>query len=282
MIKELVLNDLYKSIAFIALYLIIFLLAKILKDLFTPYKLNEELTQKDNLAIALTMSGYYFGVLAVFCASFYGPSNDLLKDLTLVGGYSLLGVFFLNISRFFNDKIILRKFCNIEQLTVHNNIAVGFVQFAMYVATGIIAAGSLTGQGGGILTAIVFFLLGQMLLLLFSFLYNLILPYHIVDELEKKNTAAAIAFGGNLIALSIIVFNATSGNFIGWAESLIYFFVVSLIAVIFLPLIRLLMDRLVVPGDKLSQEIIEDKNIGAGLLEATVAISFALVLKLLF
>jgi hypothetical protein len=39
------------------------------------------------------------------------------------------------------------------------------------------------------------------------------------------------------------------------------------------------MDKLVIPNSDLSREIVEDRNIGAGLLEATVAISFAIVLK---
>jgi hypothetical protein len=38
------------------------------------------------------------------------------------------------------------------------------------------------------------------------------------------------------------------------------------------------MNKVIHPGDNLNREITEDKNIGAGLLEAVVAISFSLVL----
>jgi uncharacterized membrane protein YjfL (UPF0719 family) len=273
-------TDFGRAMAFVGLYFVLFLLAKWMKDFFTPYKINDELTKQDNPAIALTMCGYYFGVLAVFVGAMFGSTQGLVKDLMLVGGYAILGIIFLNISRYINDKVILRKFSNIEQLTKERNIAVGAVQFGTYVATGLIAAGAVTGSGGGWLTAIIFFILGQVSLLIFSIIYGALTPYCIHDELERKNLAAGIALGGSLIALGIIVLNGVSGDFLGWTESLIDLLVVNCMAFVFLPVVRFVMDKLVVPGDSLSREIIEDKNIGAGLLEAVVAISFAIVLKL--
>ena len=74
-----------QAAAFIILYLVLFLFAKWLKDFCTPYRINDELTQKDNLAIALTMSGYYFGVVAIFVGALLGPTQGLLEDLIAVG-----------------------------------------------------------------------------------------------------------------------------------------------------------------------------------------------------
>jgi uncharacterized membrane protein YjfL (UPF0719 family) len=252
-----------------------------MKDFFTPYKINDELTQKDNLAISLTMCGYYLGTVAIFIGALFGPTGDFLQDLMLVGSYSILGLIFLNISRYINDKVILRKFCNVEQLTKEHNVAVGAVQFGTYVATGLIAAGAVTGTGGGVETAIVFFVLGQISLLIFSMIYDVFTPYSIHEELGKKNVAAGAALGGTLIALGIIVLNGVSGNFVSWEENLINLAIVNVMAFVFLPVVRFIMDKLVIPGGDLSSEIIEDKNLGAGLLEATVAISFAIVLKVL-
>ena len=48
-----------------------------------------------------------------------------------------------------------------------------------------------------------------------------------------------------------------------------------------LPIVRFLMDRLVITGEALNQEIVEDRNIAAGLLEMTVAIAFAMVIAAL-
>ena len=41
------------------------------------------------------------------------------------------------------------------------------------------------------------------------------------------------------------------------------------------------MDKLVITGEDLNKEIVQDRNIAAGLLEMTVAISFATVIAAL-
>lgn len=192
-----------------------------------------------------------------------------------------MGIIILNVSRYLNDKAILRKFANIEQLTKEQNAAVGAVQLGTYVATGLIAAGAIAGQDGGILSFIIFFILGQISLLLFSLIYDFFTPYSVHAELEKQNVAAGVAFSGTLIALGIIVMNGVTGDFVNWIESITHFLIVITTAFVFLPIVRILMDKLVIAGDDLSREITEDKNIGAGFLEACVAISFAVILNVL-
>ncbi|MDX8384037.1 MAG: DUF350 domain-containing protein [Ghiorsea sp.] len=278
-LKETIFQDLTGAAAFVMLYLLLFLFAKWFKDFVTPYKISDELTVNDNLAIALTMCGYYFATVAIFVGALAGPSQGLLNDVIQVGGYSILGLLFLNTSRFINDKLILKTFSNVDQLTQAQNIAVGAVQFGTYIATGLIAASAVTGSGGGVLTAVVFFVLGQISLLLFSYLYDFITPYSIHEAIGKGNLAVGAALGGTLIALGVIVSNGVAGNFISWEENLMNLAVVNGIAFVFLPVVRLMMDKLVLPGADLSEEIIKDKNVGAGLLEATVAISFAIVLR---
>jgi uncharacterized membrane protein YjfL (UPF0719 family) len=277
-ITKFITENLVNAGAFVLLYAFIFLLAKLMKDILTPYKLDVELADKDNLAISFTISGYFLATAIIFFGALTGPTQGLIQDLLAVGTYSLLGLVLLNISRIVNDKIILRKFCNIVELSQNHNTAVGAVQFGTYIATGLIIAGSISGTGGGTLTAVAFFALGQITLLLFSFVYDLITPYNIHDELEKKNTAAGVAFGGTMIALGIIVMNAVSGNFVSWEHDITLFGFTSIVAFIFLPVIRIFMNKVIHPGDNLNREITEDKNIGAGLLEAVVAISFSLVL----
>jgi len=277
-LKTVIFEDLPRTAAFVVLYLVLFLLAKWFKDFLTPYKINDELTNKDNLAIALTMCGYYLGAVAIFVGALAGPSQGFVNDLIQVGGYSILGLIFLNASRFFNDKVMLSKFSNVEQLSKEQNVAVGAVQFGTYVATGLIAAGAVTGTGGGVITAIVFFVLGQLSLLIFFLIYNFFTPYSIHDELGKQNVTAGVALGGTLIALGIIVLNGVSADFVDWEASLTTLTITNVMAFVFLPIVRILMDKMVIPGNDLSCEIVDDQNIGAGFLEATIAISFAIVL----
>lgn len=279
-IESIIIEDITKTGAFIFLYFILLLFSKWLKELFSPYNIDEQLTQEDNVAVSLIMCGYYLAVTFIFIGSFYGPSYGLQTDLVLVGQYSLIGIIVLNLSRFVNDKIILRKFCNIHHIVNEHNVAVGSVQFGSYLATGLIAAGAVMGEGGGVGTFIIFFLLGQLSLFLFAIIYEFFSAYNIHEELEKNNTSAGVGFGGTLIALGIIITNGVSGDFMNWQDNLTLVALMNISAFIFLPIIRVVMDKLVIPGDQLSREIKEDQNLGAGLLEATVAISFALILNI--
>jgi uncharacterized membrane protein YjfL (UPF0719 family) len=279
--KTMIIDDITRATSFVTLYLALFLLAKWVKDIFAPYNINQELTKADNLAIAVSMSGYYLAITAIFVGALIGPSAGLKEDVLSVGGYSLLGLVLLNLSRWFNDTMILREFCNTQQLVKERNVSVGAAHCGAYLATGIIAAGAVSGQGGGVVTSIVFFVLGQLSLFIFSIIYEKFSSYTIHDALLSKNTASGIAFGGNLVALSIIIMNATAGDFTHWQKDILLFASANITAFLFLTVIRLVMDRLVVPGDSLRREIKEDKNIGAGLLEAIIAISFAVILTTL-
>ncbi len=75
--------------------------------------------------------------------------------------------------------------------------------------------------------------------------------------------------------------NASSGDFVDWRRDLVEFGWSNLIAFVMLPLIRVVMDRLIIPGHSLGRDIRDDGNVAAGLLEGTCAIAFAIVLAVL-
>jgi uncharacterized membrane protein YjfL (UPF0719 family) len=270
-------TDLTLACVFLVLYIIVFIAAKWAKDLFTPYSLNQELAEKDNFSVALTMVGYYLAITLVFVALLKGPTVNLRSDLLNVAGYSLLGILLLNGSRWINDKFILRAFCNIKKLTEEQDAGVGAVQFGVYTATGLIISGAVTGEGGW-LTFLVFFALGQLMLIISSIIYQQLSVFDIHSEVASNNTAVGVAFGGSLIALGLILMNGVAGDFIDWKQDLSSFAISAFSGLILLPLLQLILDRLVIPGKSLRKEIAEDRNLGAGLLEAGIAISFALVL----
>lgn len=270
-------ESLINSAAYVLLFSLIFLVAKWSKDWFTPYRINEELTEKDNLAVAITMAGYYFGVTAIFTALLKGQSQGLQADLLSVASFSLAGIAVLNLSRWLNDKLVLRAYCSIERLTQDHDLGAAAVQFAAYAATGMIAAGAVSGEGS-LLSFLVFFLLGQTALIAFSWIYDLFTPFDVQTELAQQNLAASIAFAGTLMALGIIMSSSVSGDFSNWYQDIIAFAISVVVACGFLPILLIVADRLVIPGKSLRNEIQHDKNLGAGVLEATIAIAYAVVL----
>lgn len=271
------LNALFSSFSLVALFIGVILVAKILNDLFSPYRLDYELSQRDNPALAVSFCGYLGAVSIIFIGALVGPSKGVLIDLVYVGGYSLGGVLLLNLCRIINDKCILYRFSNVKEIVSDRNVGTGATQMGSYIATGLILAGSIYGQGGGPFTMLVFFVLGQGVLILFSWVYNYFLPYDFHSEIERDNAAAGISFSGALIAVGIVLMHASGGDFTGWGKDIGTFLLEAFSILIFLPLFRFCFDKLIIMHFDLKHEIVEDRNIGASLIEATVLVSFATV-----
>ena len=266
------------AILIIFLYAIVFFIAKFINDLLTPYNVNRELTHNDNVALAVSLTGYFAGVTIIFVSVVSGPHVGLWEDLAAVSGYSLGGLLCLNAARIINDRLILSKFSNIEQIIKFRNNSAGLVQGGSYVASGLVIGGAVHGEGGGPALALIFFVIGQLVMVVFSLIYVKMISYSVHKEIEENNLAAAFGFAGGLIAIGIIIMKAVSGAFIGWGDSLkLLAFDVSLIFVLLI-VVRFFFDKLIIPHSDLNHEIANDKNVGAGLLEMFASIGFALVL----
>lgn len=264
--------------AFLALFGVLFLIGKWLNDLVTSYGIDEELTREDNPALAISISGYYLGIIIVYIGALMGPSTTLLWDLVLVGGYGLGGIVLLLLSRLINDALILRNFSAEHELIADRNPGAGTVLFGSYVASALIVAGAIQGEGGGPHTAFAFYALGQAALVLFTWVYDWLVPYSLLEQIEKDNVAAGVGFGGALIAIGIIVMRAVSGDFVGWMADLQSLGLNVLLVFVYLAVVRLFFDKLVIPRSDLSVEITRDRNVGAGVLEGVVSVGFAAVL----
>lgn len=266
------------GVSLILLFMFVLLLSKIANDFFTPYKIDEELSEKDNVALATSMAGYFLAIAIIYIGALLGPSQGILQDLVTVGGYACLGILLLNLSHEINDRFILHGFSNVKEIIEDRNVGTGAVQFGSYVASGLIVAGAIHGEGGGVLTIVVFFLLGQVGLILFTRLYNWITPFDLHQEIEQDNVAAGVAFGGTLVAVGIILMKGASGNFVSWEHNLSIFAMDAVLVFILLPTVRFFFDKVILPRTSLDYEIHHDQNLGAGLLEMTSAISFSVIL----
>jgi len=121
----------------------VFLVGKWLKDLLTPFNLNKQLTTDDNLAVAISVVGYFLGLTIIYLGAVDGPGVSILDDLITVLGFSLGGAVLLNISRILNDKLILYKFSTVKEIIEDKNPGTGVVQAASYIASGLIIAGAI-------------------------------------------------------------------------------------------------------------------------------------------
>lgn len=275
---NMLLNSIYSGGSLLLLYVVIFFIANVVYSKKVGYDVKDEIVQKDNLAAAISLAGYLFAISIIFIGCVLGPSKGLLQDLVTVVEYSAMGIVLLYVAHLINDKLILHKFKNIKEIVDDKNIGAGAVQAGSYVASGLIIAGAIHGEGGGIITATVFFFLGQIALIVFAKIYDVITSFDVHEEIEKDNYSAGIAFSGTLVALGIILSKAASGDFVSWEQNIFYFSANALIAFILLPIFRIIIDKLVITNDDLNKEIADDKNIGAGFLEFGATVGFASIL----
>ena len=278
-----------RGLVYVGLGLAILTLAKIARDIVTPYRIDEQVIKSKNLAVSLRLSGYLVGVILVFLGALYQPflvakqegfgfNRDFGEDVLEVLLYSLVGIVALNIVRIIVNRVVLYKFDIEKQVVEGKNVGAGAVEFGTYIATGLLIGGAASGEGGGADTALAFFGMGLLVLIVFAFFYQLTTPFDIHREIEGDNTAVGIALGSNLVAMGIVIFKAVFGNFNGWNEALASFFVFVVIGFVLLFVLRLLIDVLLLPTAKISNELAAGRNVGVAFVESSIVISSALIL----
>lgn len=246
-----------------------------------------------NLAVGLRRAGLYLGIAIALSGALSGSSGGFFIDLIhlMVDGLIITGLLFS--SRFINDFIMMghlnndleciKEFSLDDGRKITGNTAVGVVEAGMYIATGFILNGSLSGGGGtffqSLVSALLFFILGQMALLAFGFIYELITPFNVREEIKKNNLAAGIALGGILVALGIILMGSISGPFTGWGNDLAGFGIYTVYGIVMLLALRSVIDRIILPTTNLATEIQEDRNIAALIVVEGAIVAVAVIIS---
>ncbi len=284
-----VLEQIPRGLVYVAVGVIVLVIARVAQDLTTPYKIQEQLNQKDNVALALSISGYYLGVIIVVLGAMYQPFaiviDDSLgfttaywQDVGIVFLYSIVGIVALNVARIVVDRLVLYDFSTVDEIINDHNAGTGAVEFAVYVAVGLVIAGAISGEGGGPETSAAFLALGLAALIIYTLFYEWTTSFDIHEEIERDNVAVGVALAGNLIAIGIVVFKAVFGEFVGWSESIIAFLVYAVVGFVLLYAIRFLVDLALFPHVKLADELAVDRNVGAAFIEGAALIGVSLIL----
>ena len=284
-----------RGLVYVALGVVVLLVAKLVRDATTRHRLDAEVVQNHNLAEALRISGYLFGVVLVFVGAVYEPAHlsvlaggfgfdaDFGLNVLKVFLYSLAGIAALNVMRLVMDRLVLYQFDVEKEIIQDQNAGTGAAELGIFVATGLMIAGAISGSGGGnelseAITSLVFFILGMVVLVLFALFYEWTTSFDLHEEVEKDNVAVGIAFGGNLIAIGLVMLKALAGDFLGWTQGITEFVIFAIVGFLLLYVLRLLVDLLVLPRVRVSQELSTGRNSGVAFLEGSVVISASLIL----
>jgi len=283
--------ELFQPVAatYLLAVLIIMVIGKYLHDVCTDYNLDEELTTLDNKAVALSVTGYLFGLgLILWGVITPAPGEapitgfwSLIGDLIATFFWGFLGMALLEVSSFLNNRYLLPYFNNRKEIIEDRNLGTGAVEGATYIASGWIIHTVVSGSGSGfildLLGTIFYFAVAQAAFIIFGLIYQKLSTFDLHKEIEADNAAAGVAFGLNLVAVGLLI-----ADYIAAYDSI--FGLIFWIPISFFMLVtgRYIADKMLLPGVALDDEISRDRNWGAALVEGGLSLIIALVVGSLF
>jgi uncharacterized membrane protein YjfL (UPF0719 family) len=235
--------------------------------------LDDGLDSSENNAVNILVVGLFFGLMFAFHGLAFTRESTLLQRTIHVALFGLLAIVLQFVAQIVANKVILRHVDDIQQVFEHHNNSVALVKAAIAVATGQMVATT----GGGTIThvsqALIWFAIGQTILILLGLFYQWMTPYDVHKELEKHNMAVGLGFSGVIIAGGLVVSRAVSGGVTtDWGKELlsVITFIVTILLIALV--MRRLFDWIVLPKVSMNEEISAKHNIGIGLVEASAFI----------
>lgn len=246
------------------------------------YNAND-LIAGDNLAVGLRRSGAQLGLAIVMMGVLSGSSaGSLTQDILVTALYGTLGLLFMLSSLLFTDRLVLPGIDNMAALK-ENNLAVGIVEFGMMVATGLIAYSSIVGQGGGVLSTLIYFVVGQLTLLGLVWIYDkaVVRKTNLKDAVANNQAAAGVYLAGKLIAYALILKSAIAGDTpdVGLAQLALNYVSLAVVGMILLYVFEFVIDKLLVTTCSVSEILSENRVVPAIQLSAS-KIGVALILSI--
>lgn len=273
------------TIGFVALAAIILLvIARGVYQLVLGISMTEALIHHDNKAAAIALAGFLLGVIQVIIPVFSGPVHSFWNDLANVAAYGFAGIVVLTISG-----LIFTGYCKVtgtdlKAQIAQGNVAAGITAAGSYLAVSSLTSGILTGDGGALLPTIIFWAAGLLALIVLTHVFRLLTAYDDAALISQGNVAAALGFAGLLVAVGMMVGYSVAGSFTGYKEGFVSFGLFLLLTLLFYPVRQIVVQMLMLGGGfslyngRLDHEIAEDKNVGAGVLEAVGYIATALLM----
>ncbi|MCK5781583.1 MAG: DUF350 domain-containing protein [Flavobacteriales bacterium] len=266
-------DNILVSLLYLALGFTLFYIGKLVYQLANRgINVNHELVEKDNFAFAVSNVGYYIGLLLAIGAAM---SNEVfgthiwanLLDVAIMGAIAIV---LLNISALINDKLILRKFSVRKEIIEDQNAGTGVIEAANYIATGLILNGVFKENSDAYYEVVILFIIAQVAMIIVIWFYNFITPYDIHEHIEKDNIAVGVGAAGAMIAIANLIAYGVSLESNTWFEVGEILLLETGIGLLILPIVRLATDKILLPGQVLTDEIVnqEKPNVGAALIEA--------------
>ena len=260
---------------------VLLFVAKLFRDLLLlrrGYRVDQQITESDNLAASIDLSGFLLGTVIALLDSFVIEGHSWLTQSSEIAYTGLIVLALMGLNSWITDLFIFRGIDDHKEINEQRNISIACGRAGAMIATGFIIRAAF-GHPNSWLICVLWALVGQASLILMAYVYQWISPYDDLAEIKKGNVAAGLPMMGVLIAVGITIESAIFGESVSWTEELISVGLYLLIGALLLFISRWLFNKIFLPKGDLDHEIVNDQNIGVGLLEATLYISLAEVIN---
>ena len=252
------------------------------KIYYKKISLEMELLSKNNMALAISFSGFILGFSIALIHSIDPIYPIYINGIT----GTLMIVLILLFTRIF-DWIFLQKIDLPTEIIDHNNHASGLVEGSFFLSMGLVISGAFSGYD--VITSwsymyfesILYCLLGIILLFISSIILSFILKVNMQEELLKNNSAVAISFSGIFIATAMVIKDAISGP---TQDKILYDILITsldwIVALAIMVILFFLFDLVLFRKFSFKEEL-KEPNIGAGIIIGVIFVSSALISSLL-
>ena len=232
-----------------------------------------EMLFRDNPALALRYALFAIAVVFAMLGIFDRAQGDF--GAWSFTQHALLVVILVYLSRYLNDWLILYHFSNNREVVQEKNTAVAVVEGATYLASAHVIAGAFYDWENGPWIALVWFFIGQVMLILLALLYRFA-GKGVDAALDEQNLAVGISLASFLLSGGMVCGAVISGPSQGWRSDMITI-ALYLSAWVFLMLMaHFISDKLTFRSSRLGDEVMEQRNIAAALFKAVIFIALTL------
>ncbi|MBI2109137.1 MAG: DUF350 domain-containing protein [Parcubacteria group bacterium] len=240
------------------------------------YSFTQEAVESDNPAVLIRLAGMLFATIVAFIGIAKPSGLGWLYDMAVLGESLVTVIVLLWISMWVNDKCILSKVSNTAEVVGKRNTAVGIIEASTLAATAFIFSGAFAGSEDKFTTEVVWFALGQGLLVTVAYLYRFVVP-NAADEIANQNTAVAFSMGGLLIAAGMALGGALTGQFESWTSDLLDVVLYVGIWLFVMTVLRLVVNYIIIPGARMRKEMTADRNWGVGFVDGTLSVAITVM-----
>ena len=247
--------------------------------------LHRRAAAKRTPAESFVLVGQVLAAWLVSAAAVHGAveGDELVSDLRWVAALGAVGLVLLVGAGELGARLLLSS--HLDHEVRRGNVAAGVAAGAVYAATGIVASAAIGGRGVHELALSVgFFLLGIATLHVLGVLFRALTVYDDAEQVRGENVAAALSYGGAMLAFALVIGRALEGSFTTWSDSLRSYGEVLLGCLALYPVRQLIVQSLLLGaplrlrGGRIDEAVGSERNVAVAALEATTYLATALAI----